>query len=375
VGRAVRSGIIDAAFLAGAVCLPLLAGEAACRLAGYRSLEQYRPDSEIGWAPAPGQITVTRVGSLPVRVNVEAFRGGPLEQPKPAGTTRIFAVGASTTFGWGVREEETYHRVLERMLNDTARSTGAAVRYEIVNAGVIGFNLRQVSRYMQRIARRYQPDGFLVAYTFNDAWNRFGTAGAPSLGRILLGVRAKNVLRRSALYYWLVDLLARRRYAASMARGAGFAAQSQTGDGAVTAADLAEFRGTLDSMLALARGARLSLAFLVPAARGQGSPWPRQATMARVAADAHLPLLDLLPTSGPGSDDPLYLPGDAVHPSPRGHAVIARLLYAELCRAALTALSGSPEAIYLAGCGARPLPQKAPGAPPKERARIPAVSR
>jgi lysophospholipase L1-like esterase len=347
----VRSWLAGALVLAGAVCLPLLVAEAACRLAGYHGLEQYRPDPEVGWVPRP-QSTVTRVGSLPVQVDDDGFRGRPLERPKSSRTIRIFAMGASTTFGWGVRQEDTYHQVLERMLNDTARVTGATDRYEVVNAGVIGFNLRQVARYMRRITERYQPDGFLVAYTFNDAWNRFGTAGAPPLGRVLAGVRVKNLLRRSALYNWLVDLLARRRYASVAARGGGVAAQSQTGDGPATTLDLAGFRATLDSMLALARDAHLSLSFMVPAARGQGPVWPRQAEMARAAAAAHLPLLDLLPAFGVRSGDSLYLQSDAVHPSARGHAVIARLLYAELCRAALAAAPGSPDSIYRAGCGA-----------------------
>jgi lysophospholipase L1-like esterase len=365
VAPAARSWALNGLLLAGAVCLPLLAGEAACRLGGYRSLEQYRPDPELGWLPAPRQATVTRVASLPVRINDEGFRGGPLARARPGGTIRIFALGASTTFGWGVRQEDTYHQVLERMLNDTARARGESARYEVVNAGVIGFNLRQAARYMGRIARRYQPDGFVVAYTFNDGWNRFGAAGAPPLGRVLVGVRAKNLLRRSALYNWLVDLLARRRHAASAARGADLAAQAQTGDGAATAADSDDFRATLDSMLGLARAARASLAFIVPAARGQGAAWTRQAEMARFAADTHLPLLDLFPAFGARGGDPLYLPGDAVHPSRQGHALIARLLYAELCRAALAAAPGAPDAIYRAGC---PAAAPVPG-PQKHRAR------
>ncbi len=352
MARVARSWLITSLFVAGTILLPLLTGEGICRLAGYRALEQYLPDSSLGWVPRPDQRTVTRVGGLPVLVSPDGFRGGPLERPKSPGTIRVFALGASTTFGWGVREEDTYHQVLARMLNDTARARGAAERYEIVNAGVIGFNLRQALRYMRRIGTRWQPDGFIVAYTFNDAWNRFGSAGAPPLGRVLAGVRAKNLLRRSALYDWLVDLLARRRYGASLAGGLGAAARSQTGDGPATEVDLADFHATLDSTIALAGETHAALAFLLPAARGQGPAWPRQAAMARAAASAHVPLLDLIPAWGTDGGDSLYLPNDAVHPSPHGHAAIARALYAELCAAALAAPPGAPDAIYRAGCGA-----------------------
>ena len=349
--RVVRSCLAGASIFLGAICLPLLAGEAACRLAGYRGLERYRPDSTLGWVPAAGQATVTRVGSFPVRIDDDGFRGDPIASPKRAGTIRLFALGASTTFGWGVRQEDTYESILERMLNDTARAAGAAQRYEVVNGGVIGFNLRQDYRYMRRIVERWQPDGFIVAYTFNDAWNRFGSAGAPSLGRVLLGVRTKNVLRRSALYNWLVDLLARRRYAAAAARGPGAPALMQTADGPASPADLADFRATLDSMLALQRTRHLSLAFVVQAARDQGAAWPRQLDLERFAGTARLPVLDLFPAFEAAGRDSLYLAGDAVHPSARGHALIARLLYTALCRAAASAGPGASEAIYRSGCG------------------------
>jgi lysophospholipase L1-like esterase len=350
--RVARIWVLSALLVAAAIALPVLIGEIACRVAGYRSVEQYRPDRELGWLPAPRQSTVTRVGDLPVRIDDDGFRDGSTARAASTRVIRVYALGASTTFGWGVREPDTYHQVLERMLNDSARAAGAGVRYEIVNAGVIGFNLRQVARYMGRITRRYRPDGFLVAYTFNDGWNKFGAARAPSLGRVLSGVRWKNLLRRSALYNWLVVTSARGGDARPAARGPASAALSQTGDGTATADELADFRATLDSMLTLARGAELSLAFMVLAARDQGPPWPRQVEMARVAAAAAVPVLDLIPVFDTTRGDSLYLPDDAVHPSPLGHELIARLLYGELCRAAGTARPGAPDAIYRAGCGA-----------------------
>jgi lysophospholipase L1-like esterase len=356
VAPTTRSWVVHGLFLAGSLAVPLLVGEGACRLAGYRSVEQYRPDSALGWVLAPGQTTVTRVNSFPVRIDAEGFRGAPLQSPKPAGTIRIFAMGASTEFGWGVREQDTWEKRLEGMLNDTARTAGAAVRYEAVDAGVIGFNLRQSARYMRRIAERWQPDAFIAAYTFNDGWNRFGSAGAPTPGRVRAGVRVKNLLRRSALYNWLVDLMARRRYAAAAARAPAQVAVSQTGDGPATASELADFRATLDSMLTAARRAHAALTFLVRGARQQGAAWPRQAEMERFATNAHLPLLDLVATFGAPSGDSLFLPNDAVHPTAAGHALIARLLYVELCRAALAAAPGAPETAYLPGCGRRRRP-------------------
>lgn len=330
----------------GPVAVVVFAAEAACRLAGYTGLEMYRADPELGWVLAPRQVTVTRAGHLPVLINDHGFRDDPLGMPKPPATVRIFALGASTTFGWGVRQQEVYHQVIERMLGDSARAAGLATRFEIVNAGVIGYNLWQAARSMRRIVERYQPDGFLVAYTFNDGWNAMGTLDAREQRRVLAGVRRKNALRRSALYNWLVEVRARR-----LAGPSAPAASAQTGDSSATPAELARFIATTDSMLTFARSARLALAFTILSGRDQAHPWPRQAAMARAAADRQVIALDLVPVFGVAGADSLFLLRDAVHPSAIGHEVIARLMYRELCAAARAALSGEPAAVYRAGCG------------------------
>jgi lysophospholipase L1-like esterase len=350
----VRSVIVSVLLVVGSVAFALLLGEGACRLAGYGGLEKYRPDRELGWVIEPGQSTITRVGHLPVRINDEGFRGDPVERPKPSAVVRIFALGGSSTFGWGVRERDTYHQVLERMLNDSARVAGARTRFEVVNGGVIGYNLWQVAHWMRRITQRYQPDGFLVAYTFNDAWNPVGHLKESELDRVLAGVRRKNLLRSSALFNWLIELRA-RRLAERAGRGVDDElATAQTGDTSATAAELAAYRATLDSMAALVKGAHLSLAFTVLAARGQRRPWPRQAAMADAALAAHVPQADLIPVFGAAEADSVYLPGDAVHPSPLGHEMIARRMYATLCAAAKAAPANDPVTIYRPGCGVTP---------------------
>jgi len=346
-----RSRIAGALLATATIALPVVLGEIACRLAGYRGVEMYRPDGELGWTLEPRQRTVTRVGHLPVVVNEDGFRDDALERPKSRTTVRIFALGSSTTFGWGVGQHEMYHEVVEQMLNDSARALGRSTRFEIVTAGVIGYNLWQTAHYMRRIVQRYQPDGFIVAYTFNDGWNRFGTLRSRQRKQVLAGVRRKNVLRASALFNCLVDLRARRLWERMGGGSIGDeSAVAQTADTGATPVQLAAYRATLDSMMALARTAKLSLAFTVLAARGQRRAWPRQAAMAAAAA-GHVSVLDLVPLLGAADADSLYLPNDAVHPSRLGHAMIARLVYAQLCAAAMAAGAGELAAVYRAGCG------------------------
>ena len=348
----VRAALAGALLAGGSVAFTLLAGEAVCRLAGYRGVEQYLPDSELGWLLKPGQTTATSVGRLPVTINAHGFRGDSLALPKLGETVRIFALGASSTFGWGVREDQTYHQVLEQMLNDSARAAGSPTRFEIVNAGVIGYNLWQVGRFMRRIAAQYQPDGFIATYTFNDGWNHAGRLNREERDRVLRGVRRKNLLRASALFNWLNDARARR--VARQAQHAGTPnalAVAQTADTAASAAELAAYSATIDSIIGGTREARLSLAFLVPAARGQPGMNQRQQAMVDAGKAAGLPVIDLgqLLAQHP---DSMYLPDDAVHPSSRGHAMIAGLMYAKLCAAARSAASGDPARVYRPGCGA-----------------------
>jgi lysophospholipase L1-like esterase len=348
----VRTALAGVLLALGTVGVCLLAGEAACRLAGYSGVEQYRPDHELGWVLEPGQSTVTTVGRLPVTINQQGFRDEPLASPKHPGAVRIFALGASTTFGWGVKQEEAYPQVLEQMLNDSARASGSPVRFEIVNAGVIGYNLWQVGRFMRRIAARYQPDGFIVAYTFNDGWNHAGQLTPHERERVLRGVQRKNLLRASALFNWLTGIRARRvARQAQQDRAPNALAIVQTADTTSSPAELATYQASVDSIIRGARDGGLALSFLVPIARGQPGTNQRQEAMIFRATAAGLPLIQLPPLSGAQDPDSIYLPDDAVHPTALGHALLAGRLYQSLCESARRAPEEDPARIYRPGCG------------------------
>jgi lysophospholipase L1-like esterase len=363
VGRQPRRGrLVNFLLVVGTVALLLVGGEIAARAAGYGGEEIYNPDPELGWVLKPNQRAVTKVSHFPVHVNEQGYRDDPFEVPKPPGTVRIFALGASSTFGWGVRQDEVYMQVLERMLNDTARARGLKTRYEVVNAGVNAYNMRQAYYSARRIVQRYQPDGLLVAYTFNEFWNHFGTLTPQQLQGVLTGTRVKSVLRRSALWTWLVEVQARWLYnrMRRVAQGQPAVAFSGSDDSAAVRIAQFQFRATLDSIVKLARESHQALAFVVLVSKGtgqldgpdsgQGGSWSRELAMKQVAAQAHIPVVDLLPVFGVAGADSLYVHDDPIHPSRTGHELIARLLYARLCAAAEASAPGDPEAVYRAGC-------------------------
>ena len=121
--------------------------------AGYTLME---PHSHYEWQ------------GIPVDINSHGLRGPETTYEKPAGTFRILNLGDSVAMGWGVREEDTYGRRLEQRLN----AQGAvARRYEVINAGVPGWNLENALAYLQVEGLKYEPDLVLLDMTIvNDVY-------------------------------------------------------------------------------------------------------------------------------------------------------------------------------------------------------------
>ena len=90
----------------------------------------------------------------------------PLE--KPAGTFRILVLGDSITFGWGVEQDKTFCKLLEKKLNGDP-PPGGPRHYEVINTGVGNYNTSQEVAYFQERGRLYKPDMVLLAFFINDA--------------------------------------------------------------------------------------------------------------------------------------------------------------------------------------------------------------
>jgi lysophospholipase L1-like esterase len=119
--------------------------------------------------PTPGAgYTLIKPGShyewqgIPVDINSHGLRGPEIPYAKPPGTFRILNLGDSVAMGWGAREENTYGRQLEQLLNGQG---GADRRYEVINAGVPGWNLENELAYLQAEGLKYEPDLILLDLT------------------------------------------------------------------------------------------------------------------------------------------------------------------------------------------------------------------
>lgn len=100
--------------------------------------------------------------AIPVDINSHGLRGPETTYEKPTGTYRILNLGDSIVMGWGVHEEDTYGQRLEALLNETDIGK---VRYEVINAGVPGWNLENASAYLESEGLKYDPDLILLGLT------------------------------------------------------------------------------------------------------------------------------------------------------------------------------------------------------------------
>lgn len=98
-----------------------------------------------------------------IKTNSQGLRDVEHEWRKPEGTFRILGLGDSFTFGWGVKLEESFLKVLETRLG---QELGQAV--ESINAGVPGYGLNHYYVYLKNVGLRYDPDVIVVAYFADD---------------------------------------------------------------------------------------------------------------------------------------------------------------------------------------------------------------
>lgn len=170
------------------VCLAGLVAEIGYRLFApapqvfdLSGLHEFRPDREWlyrGRPGAAGEVLGTRY-----EINADGFRGPVHARAREPGTTRILVLGDSIAFGFGVREEQTFPRVLEDLFARSAPGAGV----EVVNLGTGGYSAWNEARLLEDVGIEYQPDLVLVQFSINDLNDptiHFGTQTKLALGAI-----------------------------------------------------------------------------------------------------------------------------------------------------------------------------------------------
>jgi len=314
--------------LCGAVC------EGVLRLLGYGNLEVYQPDPRLYWRLKPSQNCYTKVDHKPVHINSLGTRGPEFSPAKPAGTFRILSLGDSRTFGWGLSEPETYSGRLQQLLRQQAGKTQTV---EVLNAGVNAWSYPQMLVYFRDTALAYHPDVVILAEA--NLWTQFSERNSPEFVRKFMSrVRLKNLLRRFALYHFVVEMKLNAFYERYRVKfipvdpqqDSLFREQQQKDPEAL-------FRSAIEDLCALAVSNKVQpLLLYLPAADELGGTNLNPILRVKRAASQrfHAPLVDPTPDLQPAGHA-LYLEGDALHLNARGNEIIARRLYETMNRLSL----------------------------------------
>lgn len=285
------------------------------------------PDEELGYVLNP---------ALP-GMNSLGFRGPEVPPKSDAGIARLLVLGDSIAYGEGAFPDGLRERL--------ARREGGAV--EVVNAAVPGYTIHQERLYFERRLGSVDADLVLLQYCLNDHHRFLHHIAAD--GRRLLALEARRghpgtepawleaLVRRSYLLTEVRRRWFRRRLATSAhepweARE-DIAPAWRDESWPAFAAELAALRDAV-----AARKARLVVAAFpieeqLDASRlasdREGTLKP-QRELARVCAEAGLPLIDLFEDfrAAAGRGERLFL--DGMHLSESGHALAADLLAARL---------------------------------------------
>ena len=314
------------ALFAGVFLLCGLATEIVLRICGYGRLEVYQPDPKLYWRLLPNQDCFTKIDHKPVHINSLGTRGPEFQATKPANTLRILSLGDSRTFGWGLTDEETYSRRLERALQ---QKVGSTPRLEVINAGVNAWSYPQMLVYFREFALQYKPDFVIVGEA--NLWTQFSEQSSPEfVKQFMWRVRLKNLLRRFATYHFFIEVQLKdvyERYRTKFipvdpAQDTLFKEQQQGDPDAV-------FRNAIESLCQLARtnGVQPVLLYLPMETDLSATNTPNVLRAKReVGRRLNLPVVDLTDDLKPFGKE-LYLEADPVHLNARGNEIVAQRLF------------------------------------------------
>jgi lysophospholipase L1-like esterase len=119
---------------------------------------------DLSFAHAPNRSAFLM--GVPVSINSEGMRDREFSLEKPPDVYRVMMLGDSTTFGWGVRQEDTAAKFLERKLN--AALPPGFHRVEVINTGVGNYDTVQEVTYYETIGWKYHLDLVVLVFFIND---------------------------------------------------------------------------------------------------------------------------------------------------------------------------------------------------------------
>jgi lysophospholipase L1-like esterase len=173
-----RPGILlNLVLLVGTLVFSGLAMELALRVVFARSLdfsmEMWKYATQLKQPVANPRLSFVHAPNrsaflmgAPVSINSHGLRDREYSEEKPPNVYRVMMLGDSTTFGWGVRQEDTAAKMLERKLN--AHLPPGHDKVEVLNAGVGNYDTVQEVTYYETRGLAFHPDLVVLVFFIND---------------------------------------------------------------------------------------------------------------------------------------------------------------------------------------------------------------
>jgi lysophospholipase L1-like esterase len=248
-------------------------------------------DRELGATHRPnGYNTQTSLNAQGFRNQEEVF------EPKPAGSLRIVAFGGSTTFGYNLRDGETFTEHLEARL----RQEPGYEKTQVLNAGRITYSAGHNLMLMKRLVPSLRPDYALVYEGVNELYNAWVLQrdGQPLDGLgVQYGVIGRSYdqnrwLKRNSVIVRYVDYVVKARLDTAHKEG-GVGAEPSPSSQFVHPWVVANYRHVLQEMLVLLhRLGTVPIVFRYPSV-GHAEQRMFSDLSAEIAQGYGIPVLDL----------------------------------------------------------------------------------
>ncbi|UCE86264.1 MAG: SGNH/GDSL hydrolase family protein [Deltaproteobacteria bacterium] len=335
-----RRALAACALSLGAVLAALVLAEVAARLLAPAGVP---PDaSEAPADRAPEGLPVLRtVADLarpharglhkgkPFRTNRDGFRGPEYPYQADPDVFRILVLGDSFTMGSGVEEWEAYPARLESLLNADA----GPARFEVLNFGTSGMNLRASVRRLVQFGLAYRPALVVYGFTVNDiegpAYRRATSAdeAVGHMARYLRFADSPSYLLRAVWPRLMVlwDLLLPRPGAMGYELNDNYFNNPEAWQ---------DFTAELDRLAEISRDAGICVHVLIHTQMAQFNrlhPWRAiYEAVSGAALERGLSVTETFPAYRSREPAEVRLSFFDGHPNARGHEILARELLAGL---------------------------------------------
>ncbi|MBN1385153.1 MAG: SGNH/GDSL hydrolase family protein [Elusimicrobia bacterium] len=260
-----------------------------------------------------------------VVINFNGLRGRKYKKTKDKDVFRVLCLGDSNTFGWDVKESETYNAMLERRLNRELKYPNT--RFEVINAGVPGYTSAQALFFYKYRGIKYNPDIVTMFIGTNDTNKRFRLSDREIMEfevPVIFKIIQNRFLLRSAVYKvlreWFLSILKK---------------QQPQKDALVQRVSLADFKENILELNRLCKKKKAVL-ILIPPILCREAGWPSEKVkevglyrreLETISKTYGIPMIRLRELMEGSRDSTFQYFLDAGHPNTIGHYLIMERLF------------------------------------------------